>query len=328
MRIVLKGAVARTGAAQVRAHFGDSVEVVEADDGEGPETLAPKLADATVLVTFSLSSDLPPAPRLRLVHVPASGIDDVDLAAVPPSVPVCNAFEHDVGISEYVFAAMLHFVVDLAGRDRRFRAGSWADSPRRGAPGRRELGAMTVGTVGYGSIGRAVARRAMAFGMKVVAVTRTPRAFEPQPDWLGGFEELPELLRAADFVVVACPLTETTRGLIGAAQLELMPSSAVLINVARGPIVDEDALYEALADGRIGGAALDVWWRYPEAGGPDVRPSRHPFHDLDNVVMTPHCSGWTDGLMTRRFAVIIDNIERLRTGRPLRNQVHLAHETR
>lgn len=322
MKIVLKGPVARTGVAQLRQHFGDSVEVDEAEDGEAPETLASKLADATVLVTFNLPADLPPAPRLRLVHVPASGIDEIELAVVPSGVPVCNAFEHDIGISEYVLAAMLHFTVDLAGRDARFRAGSWAESPRRGAPGRTELAALTVGTVGYGSIGQAVARRAMAFGMKVMAVTRTPRTFDPQPDWLGSFDELPELLRGADFAVIACPLTDATRGLIGRAQLELMPSSAVLINIARGPIVDEDALYEALAARRIRGAALDVWWRYPEGGGPDVRPSAQPFHELDNVVMTPHCSGWTDGLMARRFAVIIDNIERLRMGKPLRNQVH------
>jgi len=322
MKIVLKGAVARIGKDQLRRHFGDSVEVVEADDGEPPGSLAPKLRDADVLITFQLGTDTPPAPRLRLIHLPASGLDEIDFAAVPQGVPVCNAFEHDIGISEYVLAAMLHFTVDLAGHDARFRAGSWAESPRRGALGRPELAAATVGTIGYGSIGRAVARRAMAFGTKVLAITRTPRTFEPQPAWLGGFDELPELLRAADFVVVACPLSESTRGLLGRAQLELMQPAAVLINVARGPIVDEDALYEALAARRIRGAALDVWWRYPKSGGPDVRPATQPFHELDNVIMTPHCSGWTDGLMARRFALIIDNLERLRMGKPLRNQVH------
>jgi len=238
MKIVLKGAVARTGATQLRQHFGESIEVVEADDGEPAESLGPKLIDADVLITFQLGADTPPGPRLRLIHLPASGLDEIDLAAVPQGVPVCNAFEHDIGISEYVLAAMLHFTFDLPGHDARFRAGSWAESPRRGATGRVELGASSVGTIGYGSIGRAVARRAMAFGMKVMAVTRTPRTVEPQPAWLGGFDQLGELLGAADFVVVACPLTETTRGLIGEAQLALMRSSAVLINVARGPIVD------------------------------------------------------------------------------------------
>jgi phosphoglycerate dehydrogenase-like enzyme len=101
-----------------------------------------------------------------------------------------------------------------------------------------------------------------------------------------------------------------------------MRPEAVLINVARGPIVDEDALYQTLSARTIRGAVLDTWYRYPGPGDPDVQPSRHPFHELDNVVMTPHCSGWTEGLMERRFAVIADNIERLRAGRPLLNQVH------
>ena len=112
--------------------------------------------------------------------------------------------------------------------------------------------------------------------------------------------------------------------LIGRSEFAHMKPEAVLINVARGPIVDEDALYEALANRTIRGAVLDVWYRYPEPRDAALRPSRHPFHHLDNVVMTPHCSGWTEGLMERRFAVIIDNIQRLRDGRPLLNQVHPA----
>ena len=125
-------------------------------------------------------------------------------------------------------------------------------------------------------------------------------------------------------MVIACPLGEATRGLIGEAQLARMRASAVLINVARGPIVDEDALFTALRERTIGGAALDTWYRYPEHAGEMLRPSRHPFHELDNVLMTPHCSGWTEGVMARRFAVIADNLERLQSGRPLLNQVHPA----
>jgi phosphoglycerate dehydrogenase-like enzyme len=98
----------------------------------------------------------------------------------------------------------------------------------------------------------------------------------------------------------------------------------VLINVARGPVVDEEALYQALREGLIGGAVLDTWYRYASPAEPDLRPSRQPFHELQNVVMTPHLSGWTEGLMPRRLAVIIDNIERLAGGRPLRH--HAPHD--
>jgi phosphoglycerate dehydrogenase-like enzyme len=158
--------------------------------------------------------------------------------------------------------------------------------------------------------------------MQVMAVTRNPRALEPAPDWMGGFDQLDHLLANADYVLVACPLSAETKGLIGREQLARMRPDAVLINVARGPIVDQDALYEALRDSVIGGAVIDTWYHYASAAEPDLRPADHPFHELPNVVMTPHLSGWTKGLMPRRFAVIVDNLERLADGRPLRHLVH------
>ena len=322
MKIVLNGPVAQAGAAILRERFGRSADIVEVDHRQPDDRAIRAFAEAEILVSVEFDASLPPARKLRLVHVPAAGLDSVDLAAVPSGCRVCNVFEHEIGIGEYVMAAMLHDVVDLAGRSARFKAGSWADSPRLAAPFRPELAGRTVGSIGYGHIGRAVARRAKAFGMRVMALARTRRDLDPSPDWLGEPAELPTLLAASDFVVVACPLSEATRGMIGSAEFARMKPGAVLINVARGPIVDEDALYRALSTRSIRGAVLDTWYRYPDPGDPTVRPSRHPFHELDNVVMTPHCSGWTEGLMERRFAVIADNIERLSDGRALLNQVH------
>jgi phosphoglycerate dehydrogenase-like enzyme len=322
MNILLYGPVACQGLRALRDHFGDRAAIT-AIETEDPGSLDPVMfAAADVMVSVAFDHGLPATPRLRLLQLPASGLDTVDLAAVPERCAVCNVSEHDIGISDYVLAAMLHFTVDLAGRSERFRAGSWAESPRLSGTFRPELAGQTVGCIGYGSIGRAVARRARAFGMQVIAVTRTPRPLEPAPDWLGSFAELDHLLEAADFVVIACPLTEPTRGLIGRAQLARMKPGAVLINVARGPIADEDALFNALRSGAIRGAALDTWYRYASLDEPDVRPSRYPFHELQGVIMTPHLSGWTEGLMPRRFAVIIDNLERLKDSRPLLNQVH------
>ncbi len=321
MTVLLNGPIAHQGAALLRRRFGDGVQIVEVTD---PAASAAAFAATEVLVTVELGSGLPPMPNLRLVHLAVAGLDAVDLDAVPAGCPVCNSFEHEIGISEYVLAAMLHRTVDLAGRSARFKAGSWAESPRLLAPFRPELAGKTVGCIGYGHIGQAVAVRARAFGMRVMAVVGRPRPLDPAPDWLGGPDQLDRLLEASDFVLIACPLNAATQGLIGAAQLARMRPDAVLINVARGPIVDEDALFAALRERTIGGAVLDTWYRYPSGADTSVRPSRHPFHELDNVVMTPHGSGWTEGLMARRFAVIADNLERLAAGQPLVNQVHPA----
>jgi phosphoglycerate dehydrogenase-like enzyme len=316
--VLLNGPIAGRGAGLLRRRFGDRVRLLEIAD---PAASPAAFAAADVLVTVELGSGLPPMPNLKLIHLPVAGLDAVDLGAVPEGCPVCNTFEHEIGISEYVLAAMLHGTVGLAGRDARFRSGSWADSPRLSAPFRPEIAGKTVGCIGYGHIGQAVAARARAFGMRILAIVSRPRPLEHSPDWLGGPGELGRLLEASDFVVIACPLTAATQGLIGKAELARMRKDAVLINVARGPIVDEDALFTALRERTIGGAVLDTWYRYPGGGELSTRPSRHPFHELENVVMTPHCSGWTEGLMERRFAVIADNLERLAAGQPLVNQV-------
>jgi len=253
--------------------------------------------------------------------VPASGLDTVALDAVPAGVAICNVYEHETGIAEYVLAGMLEWVVELAPRHRAFKAGDWAGTPRLGGAPRGELAGQTVGCLGYGNIGQAVARRALAFDMRVEALTRRPRPLAPEPAFLGGYGDLADFLPRLDFLVVCCPLSETTRGMIGTAELAAMKPGAVVINVARGHIVDEDALYDALREHRIAGAILDTWYQYPSAEDQAVRPSRHPFHDLDNVLMTPHVSGWTEGQQLRRWARTGDNIEALMGGGDLINVI-------
>jgi phosphoglycerate dehydrogenase-like enzyme len=322
MNVLLYGAVARRGLDILGQRFGDGLQIVVGGEDDAEEALAGKFAGAEVIVSVGFSANLPPAPAARLLHLPNSGLDAVDMAAVPDGCAICNCFEHEIGIGEYVMAAILRHSVGLEARDVRFKGGDWGDSPAFSAPYRRELAGQVVATLGYGNIGRAVASRARAFGMVTHAVTRTPRDFDPAPDWLGAIEDLDTMLPVADFVVACCPLTDQTRGILDARRLSLMKPTAVLINVCRGPVVDEDALFAACRDKSIAGAVIDVWYRYAHPGGEAVRPSRHAFHELDNVAMTPHLSGWTDGLMPRRFSVIGDNIQRLIDGLPLVHQVH------
>jgi phosphoglycerate dehydrogenase-like enzyme len=157
MKIVLNGPVAQAGAAILRDRFGPAADIVEVDHRAAGDRAISAFAAAEVLVSVDFDASLPPTPQLRLVHVPAAGLDALDLAAVPDGCRVCNVFEHEIGISEYVMAAMLNDVVDLAGKSARFKAGSWAESPRVLAPFRPELAGKTVGSIGYGHIGRAIA---------------------------------------------------------------------------------------------------------------------------------------------------------------------------
>src|SRR6185436_1634471 len=126
-----------------------------------------------------------------------------------------------------------------------------------------------------------------------------------------GLDRLHEALGEADFVVLACALTPETRGLIGAAVLSAMKPTAVIINPARGPVIDEAALYDALVNRRIGGAAIDTWWDYPPTAAPRDPSTRHPFHQLDNVLLSPHVAGWTTGTLVRRTLEMAKNLDRL-----------------
>jgi phosphoglycerate dehydrogenase-like enzyme len=298
------------------------IEVVDSDDLAAFERA---LRGADAMVSMSWKGKVPPAPDLKLLQLPGAGTDDVDFTLLAPATAVCNCFEHEIGIAEYALAAMLEWTIGMRRMDAGMRRGDWTGSYLCG-PLHGELHGKTLGILGYGRIGREVARRALAFGMEVRACSRTPKV----DDLIGrvdGVEALHGMLQGADFLVVAAPLTERTRGLIDAAALAAMKASAVVINVSRGAVIDERALYDALRSRRISGAVIDVWYRYPAKGQCTASPATLPFHELDNIVMTPHASAWTEGLLPRRNRAIADNLNRLARGAPLVNVVRAPADT-
>lgn len=295
--------------------------VIEVADPEDGKAFACRLLEADAMISMSWSADMPPAPKLRLVQLPGAGTDDVAFDAVPSQATVCNVYEHEVGIAEYILSAMLQWVIGIPRMDSALRQGNWFGSHLCG-PRHRELFGLTLGIVGYGRIGQEVARRASAFGMNIIACTRTPRSADTFCKRIAGMDELPRLLSASDFVVLALPLNAGTTGLIGHEELAHMSSSGVIINVARGALIDEQALFEACKSRRIAGAVIDTWYRYPKQGETHAEPANLPFKALDNVIMTPHASAWTEGLRPRRCRLIAANLDRLARGEPLVNVVH------
>lgn len=171
-----------------------------------------------------------------------------------------------------------------------------------------------LGIIGYGRIGEALARRAAAFDMQVIATRRSQQSTPPPLAWLGTQDQLPELLEKSDFIVICCDLNAETENLINQQTLAAMKSDAVIINVARGEIIHEEDLYNTLKDKKIGGAVLDVWYNYNQAGQSDVWPSNFPFQDLDNVILSAHESAWTKAQDRRRWRYVADNIRRVGNG--------------
>jgi phosphoglycerate dehydrogenase-like enzyme len=314
MKVAFAGSFAVRLAEPVTSQLSIPCDIVTGDEA----CVIAELSDTDVLVSMGFTKAMAEAsPNLRLVQVPGAGLDRIERAALRSGVHLANAYGHEAGIAEYVIGTMLALTRPFGRIDARLRKGEWESQWAVGSPAPPlwpELAGKTLGILGFGHIGEALARRALAFDMQVCAIRRQAQSPTPQGvSFIGGSDQLDDVLRQSDYLAITLSLSAETRGLLNARRLGLMKSSAHLINVARAEIVDETALYRALATGALAGAALDVWYRYPAAAGP-VMPSSQPFHQLPNVIMTPHVSGWTEGMLQARAKVIADNIERIARG--------------
>ena len=258
----------------------DDLVLCESDDAKTAERI--RDAEIVLLNGLELSREsLRGAPKLKLVALAATGTDNVDLAAARElGVAVCNVRGYCTSsVVQHVWGLILSLTQHLAGFTRLATDGSWSKHEpfiEMRYP-IRELGGRVFGVVGWGELGRGAARVAEAFGMRVLIANR--RGESPGPDRV----ELEELLAGSDIVSLHCPLNDSTRGLIGARQLELMKPDALLINTARGALVDGHALKAALKAGRLGGAGIDV---LPHEPPPADYPLLDP--DIPNLILTPH----------------------------------------
>lgn len=318
MKILFHG----QNAANFRQGFEQMLEpghtIVDVGDALSAPGEAQHFTSADVIVGIKLDASMPRPSRLRLYQAPAAGTDAIDPSLLPGTSALCNCHGHEQAIAEYVFAALLARHVPLVRADKELRLGRWSYWAGRPGALRTELGGQTIGLLGFGHIAQAIAPRAKAFGMRVHAANRSPVS-NVHVDSAFTLSDLRAFLAGVDIVVVTLPLTPQTQGIVDAAAFEAMRPGAWLVNVGRGPVVTEQALYDALRSKRLGGAVIDTWYQYPTPAQPDCAPSKLDFAALDNVVMTPHMSGWTSGTVQRRQLTMADNISRLAAGRPLIN---------
>jgi phosphoglycerate dehydrogenase-like enzyme len=317
---------------EIRAAVPAEWEVVVVDaladssgDGGGPTPAALEaVRGAEVYLGYGIPRELfaaataPPHGRLRWAHSASAGVGgSLHPAMLASDVVLTNsAGVYAEPMADQVLAAILYFTRGLDVAVRQQREARWDKGPFNAVPTfMRELSEGTVGIVGLGGIGRAVARRAAALGMRVIATRRRPQADAPEEvEVLAGEDALERLLPRSDYLVVTVPRTRETAGLIGARELGMLPGGAVLVNVARGGIVDESALAGALRSGRLRGAALDVFEREP-------LPGDSPLWRLPNLLATPHVSGTSRLFWRRQAELIVENLRRYLAGAPLLNVV-------
>jgi len=261
-------------------------------------------------------------PQLHAVIVPWAGVPDTTQALLRefPHIAVHNLHHNAAATAEYAIALLTAAAKFIVPVDQQLRLGDWT---ARYAPARSiGLAGKTALIVGYGQIGQRVGRVCAALGMHVIA-TRRNRLEQDEVAEVYATSELSTLLPQANTIIITAPLTPETAGLIGEKELALLPRGSILVNVGRGLIVDEGALFSALKSGHLAAAGIDVWYQYPsdEASRSNTSPSQYPFHELDNVVLSPHRGGDEIGIDTQRMAELADLLNAAARGETMSNRV-------
>jgi phosphoglycerate dehydrogenase-like enzyme len=254
-------------------------------------------------------------PRLRWIHSRSAGLDNILFPELVESEIVLTNGRglFSASLGEFVLAAILYFAKDFRRMIRNQMAGRWEPFDIE------EITGQTVGIVGYGDIGRAIATRVRALGMRVLATRRHvpagPNGNDPLIEQYFRPEARREMITRCDYVIAAAPLTAETRHMIGEPEFAAMKPTAVVINVGRGPVIDEDALVEVLTGKRIRGAALDVFEHEP-------LPEGHPIYKLENVLLSPHCADHTATWQDDAMRFFLEQYARFEKGEPLANVVN------
>lgn len=276
------------------------------------DAVARQCADFDIFLGILLDAWIDKLLNLKWAQLASAGVDRVlkSQEVMNREVVITNASGvHAIPISEYILSLMFAFARNLPQHMRSQSAGKWE---RQGET--RELEGTTVGLIGVGKIGEKTAQKAKALNMKVLGVRRNPDRTSPYVDKTVGPDGLHDVLAASDWVVVTAAGTEETNGLIGEPELAVMKQSAVIINIARGSLIQEDALVRALQEKRIAGTGLDVFETEP-------LPEDSPLWQMPNVIITPHVAGGTPYYMDRLMDIFVENLKRYQAGESLINVV-------
>jgi D-2-hydroxyacid dehydrogenase (NADP+) len=298
-------------AERLRREFPD----LEVDQLNSYENVEQHIADVEILFGISIRPEqFVAARKLRWIHSQAAAVHQLMFPELVNSdVIITNARDvHGPVVAEQVIAMMFALAKRIPAAVRFQQKHVWGqDAFSSGRSHSRELAGATLGLVGLGSIGRNVAKHASALGMRVIAVREHPEKEKPQyVDEVLPTSKLQELLTQSDYVVLSTPVTPETKGMIGAPQLAAMKPDAFLLNVGRGPLIDEAALVEVLRQHKIGGAALDVFDQEP-------LPPESPLWDLEDLLITPHTAGISEKMWERHYVLFSDNLRRYLSGQPL-----------
>ncbi len=302
-------------------HLDPSIEFIMAED-------IPQPADYHFLVAGRPSEEhLTASPNLHTVVIPWAGVAETTLEMMHkyPHLALHNLHHNAAPTAETALMLLLTAAKQILPIERRFREHDW--TPRYKPNPALILQGKTILLLGFGHIGQIIARTCQGMGMNILAIRRNPNAPIPEDIQVEvkSPDHLHQLLPRSNVLMVTLPLTEETQGMIGQDELKLLPPDAIVVNVGRGPVIDQEALYLALKEGDLHSAGIDVWYNYP----PDTEsrentpPADFPFHELDNVVMSPHRGGGAKDVEILRMTHLAQLLNAAAKGEPLPNKVDL-----
>ena len=292
------------------------------------DTEIPDPAEYHILVAGTPSEEqLNASPNLHTVIIPWTGVSEktLNLLLGHPHLSLHNMHHNTPTTAESALTLLFAAAKQLVPIERKFREHDWR--PRYGPNPAMLLSGKTILMLGFGSIGQNIARVCQAMGMSILAIRRNPSAPTPKDiqTEVHSSDELHKLLPNVNILMVTLPLTDETRGMIGKEELGSLPPDAIVVNVGRGPVIDQEALYKALKNGSLHSAGIDVWYNYPpdEASRKHTPPADFPFHKLDNVVMSPHRGGGAKEVEVLRMAGLAKLLNAVARGEPIPNKVNL-----
>lgn len=289
------------------------------------ENIKKYLKEIEVVIGGNFSQeDLEQAKKLKLIQIPFTGVDQLNFSLYKnyPNIFICNIHTNKFAVAEHTFALILALAKNIVTNDKDLRLGRWHGFSTKEPT--IQLQGKGLGIVGLGSIGWEIAKIGHSFGMKVFALKRTIEEKDLKKkntlEFLGDKKDLEKVIEESGFIVVTVPLTKETKGLIGKKELKLMKGK-YLINISRGVVIDEKALFKSLEEHYLAGAAIDTWYQYPSSEQREVLPSKYDFQKLNNVVMSPHTAGYTDKALEENIKSIFDNIVKIYYGEEPDNQI-------
>ncbi len=310
----------------LREMLGSEAEVIQTS-GEVDDMLE-DARDADIIASGRVSGDyIRQARSLKMIQTFGAGLDKIDMDAIIErgDLIVCNNHMNAAEVAEYAIMLLLATAKHIIKSDRLIRAGDWSMAWGGPLPN-YELRKKTALIIGLGNIGQEIARRLRGFDMHLLAATRSGTSDQEYlVDKVLCINDIEDAIRQSDFLILSLPLTRESEGLVDEQFLSTMKDNAILVNVSRGQIIDEGALYHALENKNIAGAGLDVWWDYPMRWGGIGKPpsDRYPFHDLDNVVLSPHRAAYSENIVRDQIQFVGENILRFIRGEEPHNIVDI-----